>query len=196
MPQEHAKIIIKYINLPHVRELLPVCVRAPLAAGPSTVSGFISNETATPTHQLPGENFWSSFGQSASTRKRMFESEPMTKANLPLLEFRVAGDLGQPGTSLAVFDLSNGKTTEVKPFEAPGRVWQSCRIPAPLGQFKLIATDDSAGGWFAFQFPREVGRLSYWAERLAKVGFGLLVIGIGLYMAGIACCCLRWWKSG
>ena len=118
--------------------------------------------------------------------KGRFESQPVSRSKFPFLEFRVAGDLGEPGLSLTLIDLSSGKTTVVKPSRPPGNTWQDCRVRAPRGNFKIIASDESGSGWFAFQAPREVGWLSWAAARLASFGGRLFFIGMALYVTGVA----------
>ena len=92
----------------------------------------------------------------------------------------MAGDLGKPGLALTLVDLGSRKTTAIKPRPAPGDRWQSYQIRAPRGDFKIIARDESDGGWFAFQAPRELGRLSWVAARLASFGGTLFFAGVGL----------------
>jgi hypothetical protein len=98
----------------------------------------------------------------------------------------VAGDLGQPGLSLSLIELDSGKATSVMPLKALGNNWQTCRVRAPHGDFRIIAIDESDSGWFAFQAPREVGWLSWAAVRVASFGGTLFFVGLALYVAGVA----------
>ena len=67
-------------------------------------------------------------------------------------------------------DLASGKVSEVKPAREPGGQWVNVDVKAPAGKFKLVARDDSSTGWFAFKEPREMGRLSFWAEKIVGLG--------------------------
>jgi hypothetical protein len=72
------------------------------------------------------------------------------------------------------------------PLKALGDNWRTCRVRAPQGDFKIVAIDNSASGWFAFQAPREVGWLSWAAVRLASFGGRLFFLGLALYVTGVA----------
>jgi hypothetical protein len=185
-PLHAGEKLVRYLNYPGVRDILPACVRAPLKVVPESVTGFVTNGAAGAKPRIPGEISWGSCTSEGAASKGRFESLPISRSKLPFLEFRVAGDLGQPGLSLTLFDLSSGKTTSVRPIKVPGNNWQICRVRAPRGDFKIIAIDESDKGWFAFQAPREVGWLSWTAVRVAAFGGKLFFAGLGLYVVGVA----------
>jgi hypothetical protein len=191
--QHEGEKFVQYLNLPGVRGILPACVHDPLKVVPEKVTGFVTNGAAHVKPRIPGEVFWSSYTNEGAATKGRFESLPVSRTRLPFLEFRVAGDLGQPGLSLTLMDLSSGKLTSVKPLKAPGDDWRTCRVRAPHGDFKIIAVDESSSGtgWFAFQAPREVGWLSWAAGELASFGGSLFLAGLSLFVAGVvfAFCC-------
>ena len=118
-------------------------VRLPLAvqADPAATHGFVTNGFHLGRREPATEVSWGSYIKDRAAAKGRFESLPVSKSNLPFLEFRVAGDLGKHGLSLTLLDLSSGKTTAVRPSQAPGDHWQSCRVRAPHGDFKIIASD-------------------------------------------------------
>lgn len=188
-PQHIGEKLVNYLRNPWVRRILPACVRDPLKVVPGSVIGFVTNGAARVKPRIPGEVTWSSCTNEGEANKGRFESLPVSKGRLPFLEFRVAGDLGKPGLSLTLMDLSSGKITSVKPLMGPGNNWRTCRVRAPQGDFKIIAVDESSSGWFAFQAPREVGWLSWAAEGLASFGGGLFLVGLALYVAGVALAC-------
>lgn len=188
LPQDHARQLIERLQPPVVRSILPACVCDPIPLAPALANGFVTNNAPLATPGTPGETFWSSFNSRPAAGQGRFESQPLRKAKLPWLEFRVAGDLGAPGLSLAVVDLVSGKTTALEPRRPAGPQWASLRIKSPPGEFKIVATDDSPTGWLAFQPPREVGQLSAVADRVAAWGAGLFGFGLGLCgVAGIRC---------
>ena len=184
-PQHIGEKLVKFLDNPCVRRILPACVRDPLRVVPDNVTGFITNGTARTKPNIPGEVTWSSYTNEGAANKGRFESLPVSRGRLPFLEFRVAGDLGQPGLSLTLIDLSSGKTTSVKPLKALGDNWRTFQVRAPHGDFKIIAVDESSNGWFAFQAPREVGWLSWAAEGLASFGGSLFLGGLALYVASV-----------
>jgi len=177
-----AEWIVNYLRNPRVRAMLPSCVRDPLAMLPDAVSGFATNGPSSARLTIPGEVVWSSDAGRGSSSKGRFESQPMAPGNFPYLEFRVAGDLGTPGLSLSLVELSSGKATPIRPRDVPGRKWVNCRVPVPHGPFKVVAVDESSMGWFAFQAPREVGRLSYLAGQILSLGKYLVFAGLGLFL--------------
>jgi len=174
------------LDQPYIRALLPACARDPLKVVPENVNGFTTNLNFPINTQVPGELSWSSYGKDDAVAEGRFESARIPASKLPFLEFRVAGDLGKPGLSLLVLDLATGKTTAVKPRKAGGHDWQTCDVKAPRGDFKIIATDQSETGWFAFQPPRELGWLSAASATAASTGRWLFFVGVGLYGATMA----------
>jgi len=184
-----AEWTVEYLRNPIVRNILPACARAPLEvrADPTATHGFVTNGFRLARRELPTGVSWGSYTMDGVITKGRFESAPISKSKLPFLEFEVAGDLGKPGLTLALVELSSGKTIAAKPRQAPGDRWQSCRVRAPQGDFRIIASDESDGGWFAFQPPRELGWLSWAAERLAAVGGVLFFSGLGICLVGLVC---------
>jgi hypothetical protein len=185
-PQHEGEKLVRYLSFPRVRSILPACVRDPLKVVPQTAAGFVTNGAAGAKLAIPGEVSWGSYTSDGRANQGRFESLPIPRSGLPFLEFRVAGDLGQPGLSLTLIELDSGKTTSVRPLKALGNNWQTCRVRAPHGDFRIIAIDESDSGWFAFQAPREVGWLSWAAVRVASFGGTLFFVGLALYVAGVA----------
>lgn len=183
-PAHAGEKLVEYLNYPGVEGLLPACVRDPLPLLPESASGFVTNGSAGARPRIRGEVSWGSGAKAGAATTRGFESAPIRASKLPFLEFRVAGDLGKPGLSLTVVELSSGKTVAVHPRQAPGDNWQTCQVRAPRGDFKVVARDESDSGWFAFQAPREVGGLSWAAARLASIGGSVFLAGLGLCLIG------------
>jgi len=184
-PAHAGEKLAAYLDYPGVRGFLPACVRDPLTLVPLHNHGFATNGAARARPRIPGEVSWGSDTEAGAAATGSFESAPIPASKRPFLEFRVAGDLGKPGLSLAVVELSSGQTRAVQPRPAPGNNWRTCQVRAPRGAFKVVARDASANGWFAFQAPREVGGLSWAAARLASLGGGLFFAGLGLGLLGI-----------
>ncbi|TAK92958.1 MAG: hypothetical protein EPO07_18790 [Verrucomicrobia bacterium] len=178
-PQDHPQAFINMVNAPHIRSLLPSCVRDPLVVTPKAAEGFTTNGSAEIHPKIPGEVVWYSSVSASSQEKSSFESLPIGKTKFPFLEFRVvAGDLGQPGESLSVVDVSSGKETTVRPHRPSGEQWQIVRVKSPAGDFKIVAKHASGSGWFAFQAPREAGWLTAISDRLASLGIIFFAAGL------------------
>jgi hypothetical protein len=184
-PLHAGEKLVKYLDNPWVRRILPACVRDPLKVVPESVTGFVTNGAARAKPRIPGEVSWGSYTKDGAATKGRFESLPVSRSKFPFLEFRVAGDLGKAGLSLTLIDLSSGKTTAVIPSETAGGNWRNCRVRAPSGDFKIVASDESSNGWFAFQSPREVGWLSWASVEVASLGGWIFATGLTLYLAGV-----------
>jgi hypothetical protein len=169
-------IAAKLMSDPHLRAVLPASVREPLAVTEATNSGnaFVRNQW--PVEEEP-DPIWS-LARAPQGTWETFESKPIQKSRLPYLEISVRGNLGMEGTSLDLVDLKNGKTTEVRPAAPSPELWENVDVPAPSGEFKLVAKDDSGTKWFAFKEPRELGRWSYCAGKLLRYWKWILGIGV------------------
>jgi hypothetical protein len=178
------------LHNPHISRILPACLGASIkVVSADSNSVFVPNGAALADPDPPGESCWGSYNARGAAGTGTFESLPMAPCDYPYLEIPVAGDLGKPGLSLELVDLSSGRTNTVIVPHPPGPQWLEVQVPAPSGPFKLIARDDSATGWFAFKDPRPLGRLSYLANRVcaawkaAAVGGLVCLIGALLSMA-------------
>jgi hypothetical protein len=183
-PKHAGEKLLKYMDNPWIRPLLPACVRDPLKVVPENVAGFATNGPAIAKPRIAREVSWSSYTAQGVTNTGRFESQPIASARFPFLEFRIAGDLGKPGLSLSLLNLSSGKSIPVKSSRPPGRTWQTCRVKAPRGDFRIIAVDESPSGWLAFQPPRELARVSWAVDQLVSFGGPIFFIGLALYGAG------------
>lgn len=168
-----------------IRPILPACARDPLkvisagAANSPFVPGGVRLDKADP----PTEFCLGCYSSNGPAARGSFESAPLT-SSLPYLQIQVAGNLGAPGLSLQLVDLASGKVSEVKPAREPGGQWVNVDVKAPRGRFKLVARHDSAAGWFAFKEPREMGRLSFWAEK--TIGLAQETLASGCFCFALA----------
>jgi hypothetical protein len=181
--------VVWLLRHPDVRRILPACVRDSLriAPAPQTDPIFVPNGWRLNKPDPPTEVSWGSYSQQQGGGSRgRFESLPIRQSTLPYLEIPVAGDLGRPGLSLELADVASGRTFAVTPPAIPGGRWINAYVPAPAGEFKLVAVDDSDTAWFAFKEPREVGRLSYWAMRTAEAWKYFLAAGLALLVFNLA----------
>lgn len=184
-PSYPAEWTVNYLKNPQIRAMLPSCVRDPLEMAPAKVAGFTTNAAATVKPAVPGEVVWSSDNAQGPSAQSRFESQSMTRGKFPYLEFRVAGDFGEPGLSLSLVDSGSGNVTSVPLPRVSSHRWVNCRVRAPRGQFKVLAANESAKGRFAFQAPREVGPLSFWAVEVMGWGKYLTLAGLGLFLSNL-----------
>jgi hypothetical protein len=168
--------------------ILPTCARYPLKVVPNdnAPSAFAAGGAKLNTPDPPTEYCLGSYSTNGAAARGTFESAPMS-SSLPYLEIAVAGDLGQPGLSLELVDLESGKRVDVKPAQPPGGEWANMDVKAPAGQFKLVARDDSSTGWFAFKEPREMGRLSFWAQKTIGTAQCFFIAGFLCAAAALVC---------
>ena len=92
-----------------------------------------------------------------------------------------------PGTG----GTGDGQTNTGQTPDTAGEKWLNCYVKAPAGEFKIVARDASETAWFAFKAPREVGRLSFWADRTSEAWKYLLFAGLGFLLLDLATCLLR-----
>jgi hypothetical protein len=163
--------VIQAIMPPSVRRSVPVSNGAPTAVPadvpaamrPIALSTWSVAPRSTPFH-------WRSALQPATT--------------LPILRFRVAGDLGDPDRHGQLVVKSAAGEVAVLPESAPGAYWKNVSVFRPAGEWWLEATAPEAGSWFAFTEPVEVGRWTWGAEKLLKHHFAVLFLGVAFLAVG------------
>jgi hypothetical protein len=70
----------------------------------------------------------------------------------------------------------------VQPGAPPGQAWKNVHVRSPEGAFQLVARDDSTTGWLAFKEPRELGRLSLWAQWMLTAGRWIFFIALAILL--------------
>jgi hypothetical protein len=170
--------LVPLLRSKEIRSILPACARDPLkiASTNPAPSAFVPGGVPMSISNTPGEPCLGCFTTNGPLRGT-FESAPLNSSR-PYLQIDVAGDLGALGLDLKLVSLASGNTIEVKPPREPGGQWLSIDVKAPSGPFQLVARNDSSTNWFAFKVPREMGRLSFWAEK--AIGAYKLVLAAGI----------------
>jgi hypothetical protein len=173
------------LNRPELRSVLPTSLRAPIQLGSATT---VDSGAFKPGHApdlsgrggLPHVGTWALEG---GARTGEFVSGPL-RSEFPFVQFRVAGTLRPPATSL-VLRTADGK--EIVPLDAAFTAterWKRVNFATPNGNFHVVARDSSATDWFAFTAPIEIGGLSRVAGKIPTTW--PFVLGCGLLLAATA----------
>ena len=202
IPFPSAAGLIDRLANPHLRALMPLPVRAPLAIRPAPPStGFVENDArgsflenppalgiSPATLHLDAARSWGSFTpESGAAATGEWRSLPLQPNGRGWLKFDVAG---QPGGANSAVTLelrdaaSDALLGVIQPSKVPGDNWRAGYIPAPTRPYVIVARDNSRTAWLAFSGPTEMGPLSYWAWRATK--HGLLIV----YITGAVCLAL------
>jgi hypothetical protein len=167
-----------------IQSFLPSSVRLPIHVEKSVNSdeSFVL-PGCPPTVVAPlFERSWGSYSTQGAAGRGVMESGKISP-RLPYLEFEIAGGLG-PDMSLAV--ESPGRANKVRwlkhyPSDPLRPQWRLAYTDLPESEVRIVARDNSTEGWFAFREPRELGRLSLYAERLTERGKFIFVSAIALW---------------
>lgn len=181
IPYPVATVLQDRLDRPALQKILPPSVRRPVALRPTPDSEIgsvppallpTSFSIAFSTQSPNGANavHWRSVDQPATT--------------LPLLRFRIAGDLGGAGRQLQLTVNSATGEVAVVPDSVPGERWKNVTIARPAGTWWVEARDNDPNGWFAFTEPVELTRGTQIAEKLVKFHFVVLLIAVALLLTG------------
>lgn len=165
-----------------IRSILPAIIRAPVRLEPeSPTSGFTLSGIPEAVLNPDFERTWSSYTPAGTDVANVTRSAPFTTA-FPCLRFELIGRLGRR-MSLNVRDEPTGSQRRLSPKRAQADGWRVALVEAPGATLRVVARDENLDSWFAFREPRELGRLSYYAESLAGSGSTVFWCGIVLALA-------------
>jgi hypothetical protein len=154
---------------PVLRPILPASIREPLPvrwSGRATDAPAPSAGRATANDLSDPDAFNTSTADPGGHPLHQV-SDWIARPRFPILQFRVAGGLGRHGLSLQL-GTESGALVPVRPTNVPLGGWATVNVRSPRERFRLVADDPSPNRWFAFSGPREMGRLSYYAEWLTQ----------------------------
>lgn len=168
LPYPHLGRFVTLAGEPGLQAILPADVRRPLPVIPRqiTADAFV-RDGYYPTTPAPGPGAvaWGSYSARGNAAEGLLESEPLPRSRLPILQFDLAGYLGESHLLLKCVDLSSGHERMLHPSEPARETWRPGWVKAPRNAFKIVAWDDRHTRWFAFQEPREMG---YWSWRTVR----------------------------
>ena len=163
--------VIQEIMPPSVRRSVPVSNGAPTELPPAMAKA--NRPVAVSTWAVP-----------PGAPRFTWRSQTMPATTLPILRFRVAGDLGDATRHGEVMVKSATGQIAVLPEDAPGNTWKTVNVVRPSGEWWIEATAPDPGAWFAFTEPVELGRLTWAAEKLLKHYAVVMLLGALLLCAG------------
>jgi hypothetical protein len=163
---------------PTIREILPVAVRPALRVDAEVNQGgaFIPGGYPPQVINAPYERSWGSYSAGGPDARGTMESSILTP-KLPYLQIELAGD-PREGMALDLRSATGNKQIRFIPTTRIDPSWRAGFIAVPASEVKIVARDDNPHDWFAFREPREVGRLSFYAEQFVAKGAFLCVLGL------------------
>ncbi len=169
---------------PTIHAFLPADVRAPLPVRLTAGSAFVPDGFPPAMQAVPWVGGWGSYGRGVGTSEAVIPGPSGASPALPFLQFRFAGDLGEPHLSFVLGDAAGGHSVDWRPARVPRERWRIDYLRRPgAGDLRLKASAADAGKWFAFTAPVEVGAWSYWAGFGLRRGGVICEVGVGLALA-------------
>jgi hypothetical protein len=179
VPYPVGEVLLQRLQVPVIQNVLPPSVRRTIPqnpAAPKTLPPLLEASTRPVT--------LSTWDLPPSSTPFEWRSEPQPDSTLPVLRFRVAGDLGPGDSSARLVVRSAAGEVAIRPEEAPGNRWKTVSVFRPPGEWWLEATAPTRPAWFAVTEPVEVGRLTWLAEKLLKFHFVVIGLAVVLVVAG------------
>lgn len=166
IPYPSGELLIQRLASPAIRGIMPPSVRTParvLVPEPQSVA--LPNTM--PPSPAPGP-WLSTYSGTTPEAPFTWRSPNQPATTLPVLRFRIAGDLGRPGKALRLVVKSEHGESVVTSDAAPGSRWKTVNVFRPAGEWWLEVTDTDPGAWFAFTAPVEMGRLTWLGQKIIK----------------------------
>jgi hypothetical protein len=184
-PYPDANRLATMLDDPTIRKILPAIVRPalPLTIRLETGDAFIANGYPAEVANPPYEKAWGSFSHVGPEARGSLESGRINPA-LPYLQFAAAGN-PRGATSLSLRNAATGKQARVAAQTRIDENWWRGIVRVPSPPLHIIARDDSMQDWIAFREPRELGRLSYYTEKIILNRRNLFRVGVALLAAVI-----------
>ncbi len=192
IPFPDALLLTHYTEIPELRTLLPVSIRNALPVLVDNHAGFSEERISDHSPGFSYATYWSSHNVPADApgEPKRWISQPVQPTDFGYLKFEVAGEytpLHRNDVSLELWSVDLGtrlRTLALPILSAtdPTHIY----VRSPRQAFRIVATDQDADSWLAFNSPAAMPTLSYLGLRLAALGRPLLFLSIGLLV--LACC--------
>lgn len=184
IPYPSEAVLLDRLSHPAINSIMPVSVRRALPLRFPSPSARADLPPSLPP--APGPVALSTWSSDGGGTMRTWISERLPAAALPILRFRVAGDLGAPGHALRLVVKSADAEVPISPESAPGGRWKTVNVFRPRGEWWIEAADGDNRAWFAITAPVELGRLSWFVEKLLKYHGRVIFAGALFLVAGSA----------
>jgi hypothetical protein len=166
---------------PPIQDIMPPSVRRPVAVVDSKTAPALPGDLAKTDSRI-----WSTWSAEPEQSSILWRSAVQSADALPVLRFRVAGDLSGSRPRLSLVVKSAAGEAPVIPDAAPGSRWKTVHVFRPAGEWWIEARDADPETWFAFTEPVEVGRWSWVAHKLLKHHFSVLAAAGALLLMAAA----------
>ena len=178
LPYRDPKRLAMLLDDPTIRRVLPAAVRMPLKIDWAEPNGgaFRLIDERTEAGAAAGRVWRSDAGPEGVSQSAI------VRPALPYVEFKIAGAL-RDRMSLHLQNEETGKRNRLVPLKRRHGEWRTGYVAVPGEQVRVIARDENADASFSFREPVEVGRLSYWSERLLRAAPYLLLTGLAAALA-------------
>ena len=186
IPYPDAGRLAEFLSDPTIRSILPVSIRAPiqLVADKFSTHGFIPNGIPPETHAKPIDPPQGSYTDLGARQKGYFRSQPINP-DLPMLSMTIAGTFPLDQEHLTLIGTESADIIGPLISKIPGVRFMTLNSFRPDGPFVVSVTDQNPDTWIAISNPAEMGFSSWLAKKLVKLGFVILVVGLGLTVIGI-----------
>jgi hypothetical protein len=163
-----AEPLVHMLGMPYIKEILPPSLRAPadLTARETGAFSWVPDGGAD-----PNSGAWSSAAKGGGP----FRSQPLAGSRLPYLSFECHGDPAGEGRFLGSEEQSGTAHAVVPLAAAASSEWRRWSVPHPGPGGHIVAFADPP---FAFRKPVELGRLTFWSERLLRHGGTIKTAGL------------------
>ena len=184
---QDARLMMRLVQDPLVRSVMPSQARRPLPLMPAATAGVVRPvfvDASGPASNAPPDG-WQLDAPAAGQHATVFRSQTIAHS-LPYLRLTARGEIGS-SVRLGLVGDRTGRTEWVWPPEHAARGdWWTVTVRAPAEPFRVeaaVLADAAGGGGVAFLHPREMGWLSAWVEPVLDDAYGLLLAGVALWLA-------------
>lgn len=181
LPYPSVDALVRRIRVKVLQQVMPPSVRA----GEPVLGDKPPAMMLPPGARAPKDRrYWSSWSADGRGEKIVWESARQSATALPILRFKILGDLGPDSHGLRLVVKSAAGEVPVVPDKAAGMWWKTVNVTRPAGEWWLEATTAGGTEWFAFTEPVQVGRLSWLAGKLIKMHLAIIALGVALLLLG------------
>lgn len=180
IPYPNARGLVRVLDRPEIRAVLPASVRPPRAIqGGEDPSSVFRPGAVDGLAVPPGVSVVGSATEAEGTATGEWRSAPIAPGEFGYWQFAVAARTGVgDDVTLELRSIGGQLLAPVwPPRQIPTLEWNLVVVRAPEIPAVLVARDHSADGWIAFSGPVEMATGSVFAWSLARRGWGFVSLG-------------------